>query len=86
MKLSGLIEELAAIEHERWAHWQRHLHEQCDALPDGSLVLPSNLVTRWGRQLSTPYEQLSEQEKESDRDQVRRAIPISQRYIDTAES
>jgi hypothetical protein len=25
--LSQLIEELAAIEHERWAHWQRHMHE-----------------------------------------------------------
>jgi hypothetical protein len=24
-----LIETLAAVEHERWSHWQRHVHSQC---------------------------------------------------------
>ena len=74
--LDALVEELAAIEHERWAHWQRYLHQQGRRQPDGSLVLPPELVTRWERQVATPYADLSETEKESDREQVRRYLPV----------
>lgn len=70
-----MIERLAAIEHERWSHWQRHLHAQCVPASDGSLVIPADLVRHWARQMSTQYEQLSEQEKESDREQVRKYLP-----------
>jgi hypothetical protein len=83
VKFSGLIEELAAVEHERWSHWQRYMHEQCTHLPDGSLVIPSRLVTRWETQLSTSYEALSEEEKDSDREQVRKVLPIIERFIKT---
>lgn len=70
-----LIDVLAAIEHERWSHWQRYLHSQCDVGPDGSLTIPSEVASRWTEQMSTPYAELSEQEKESDRSQVRRYLP-----------
>lgn len=73
--LEGLLEDLAALEHERWAHWQRHLHSQCELLADGSLQIPAGLVQRWERLIHTPYEGLSEAEKESDRDQVRKYLP-----------
>ena len=71
-----LIEELASIEHERWAHWQRYLHEQCVLGADGSLTIPAHLVRNWTRQINTPYTQLSEKEKDSDREQVHRYLPI----------
>lgn len=74
--LDGLIERLAEVEHQRWSHWQRYLHEQAKKLPDGSLLIPADLVNRWEQQLSTPYEELSETEKESDREQVRKYLPI----------
>ena len=67
-----LYERLAAIEHERWADWQRYLHSKCERNPDGLLTIPASLVAHWERQIATPYEQLSEAEKDSDREQVDR--------------
>lgn len=69
------LERLAEIEHERWAHWQRYVHENCERQADGSLVIPAELVDRWEAQIRTPYAQLSEREKESDREQVLRYLP-----------
>lgn len=71
-----MIEKLAALEHERWAHWQRYMHDQGARQPDGGLLLPADLVARWERQIETPYSALSEKEKESDREQVRRYLPF----------
>jgi hypothetical protein len=83
--LTAALDELATVEHERWAHWQRFLHGQ--GLPhgeDGSIVLPGELVRRWERQLSMRFSQLSEAEKESDRDQVRRYLPIIAEVVEKA--
>lgn len=70
------MEQLADVEHERWSHWQRYLHSKCERVGDGSLVIPAHLVERWESQMNTPYSALSEKEKESDREQVRRYLPI----------
>ena len=69
------VDRLAAVEHERWAHWQRYLHDQCERRDDGSLVIPAELVFRWEQQIRTPYADLSPVEQESDREQVRRYLP-----------
>ncbi len=57
---------IAAVQHEIWAHWMRYLFSKCDFNHDGAAVIPVNLVTRWERQLNTPYAELSESEQESD--------------------
>jgi hypothetical protein len=75
-QLESLMEKLADVEHERWSHWQRYMHSKCQRASDGSLVIPAHLVDRWESQMNTPYSALSEQEKESDREQVRRYLPI----------
>lgn len=75
-QLHAAIEALAATEHERWTSWQQHLHAKCTRQADGSLVIPAELVSRWERQINTPYDQLSEAEKESDREQVRRYLAV----------
>lgn len=73
-----LREKLAAIEHERWAHWQRYVHSVCyenkgvGGEPTGELTIPSEHARRWERQIETPYHELSEKEKDSDREQVDR--------------
>ncbi|MGA2459647.1 MAG: hypothetical protein ABSF85_18950 [Terriglobales bacterium] len=74
--LGSLIEQLAAVEHERWSHWQRYVHSKGIRQPDGSLLLPPDLVSRWERQINTKYAELDEQEKASDREQVEKYLPI----------
>ena len=73
---NALVEKLASIEHERWSHWQRYVHSQCVQGEDGSLTIPADLVRRWSAQIATSYDALSEAEKESDREQVRRYLPM----------
>jgi hypothetical protein len=74
--LNGLIEKLAAIEHERWSHWQRYMHSKCIRQSDGSLLIPAKIVRRWERQIARTYTDLDEKEKESDREQVRKYLPL----------
>jgi len=53
----SLREELAELEHEQWAHWTRYMLDN----------LTHQNKIRWAVQLATPYSQLSEKEKDSDR-------------------
>ena len=74
--LDSLIENLAAVEHERWSHWQRYIHSKGSHQPDGSLLIPAELVARWEAQIATKYADLDEREKDSDREQVRKYLPL----------
>ncbi|UPJ68590.1 hypothetical protein [Bradyrhizobium sp. 191] len=80
--IDELIETLAGIEHERWSHWQRYMHEQCERRPDGSLTIPPMLVSQWERQSATAYPDLNEKEKKSDRDQVMHYLPVVLNALD----
>lgn len=65
-----LREKLAAIEHERWADWQKWVHKVLrEANPSPEI---GDILERWDRQIETPYEKLSEREKASDMEQVDR--------------
>jgi len=68
------IEKGANLEHQRWARWQTWCHkvlrENCPS-PELERVLE-----RWDRQIKTPYSELSEQEKESDRKETRNYLPF----------
>ncbi len=79
--MSDLFEHLAEIEHTRWADWQRYLHGLCVTNPDGSLTIPVDRVRWWERQIATPYADLSEQEKDSDREQVDRYWPLIASFV-----
>jgi len=80
-RLEAITDELAEVEHERWAHWQKHMHSKGKRQADGSLILPAASVQRWERQIDTPYAALTESEKESDRDQVRKYLPLIVRAL-----
>ncbi len=75
--LDELLETLASVEHERWSHWQRYMHSKC--VPqgdDGALLIPADLVKHWEKQIATPYSELTDVQKESDREQVRKYLPL----------
>jgi hypothetical protein len=74
--LTAIVEDLANLEHERWSHWQTYMHSMGVRQADGSLLISRDLVNRWDRQSGTPYAKLSEKEKESDREQVRKYLPL----------
>lgn len=42
-----LIEILSAIEHDRWASWQKYVHSKCVKNEDGSLTIPVDSVVWW---------------------------------------
>ena len=76
-----MLHTLAAIEHERWAHWQQYVHSKCLRNFDGTLTIPAHLVKRWERQIHTPYERLSPTEQQADMDQVMKYFPTVQNFF-----
>ena len=76
-----MLEALAAVEHERWSHWQRYLHSQCTQNSDGSLTIPASEVTRWSRQMYTKYLDLTDAEKESDREQAGEYLDVLRQML-----
>ena len=70
---SDLLESLAQLEHdERWSGW--HLYEEEKRYQLHQSGEP--YLDRWNRLAKTPYSQLSERDKESDRIEVRKSLAI----------
>ncbi len=57
-------ESLAAAEHSQWAHWTAYMLDN----------LSRENIIRWSLQIETPYAELTEAEKESDREWARKAV------------
>jgi hypothetical protein len=76
MSEQELIELLADKEHASGSHWMNYLFSQCGNNESGDAVIPCELVVRWQQQAQTDYSELSEREKQSDRDEVARILPI----------
>lgn len=72
----GLQEQVADYAHEAWSGWMRYLFEKSTRQDDGTVVIPASLVERWTRQMQTPYAELPESEKASDRKEARKIIYI----------
>lgn len=62
------IEMLAELEHEQWCQWAHGIASTED--------LSEERVLRWNRLLTTPYSNLTEEEKEQDRVWARKAFKI----------
>lgn len=65
-----VFEKMAAIEHARWAGWQKHLHSKCLKDEDGNLIIPKGYAENLERQIKAPFEGLTEEEKGYDREEV----------------
>jgi len=68
-----LLEQIAAREHEQWIHWTKWMLDN---------LTPEN-VRRWKRQIKTPYSELSEKEKESDRTEAKKVLAIISTFFES---
>lgn len=63
-------EEIAAHCHEQWAGWMRYQFEKSMRNSDGTITIPKWAVDRWSRQTCVAYNDLSEEEKDNDREEA----------------
>lgn len=82
-----LREALAEYAHDAWSGWMKYLFGKGDFVPwtnsDGKMearwVMPNWAVDRWSRQMRTPYADLPEEEKKSDRAEADTMLAIMSR-------
>ena len=77
----ALRERLAALAHEQWSGWMNYMFQQTAPMLQAGRrceVVPPDLVERWKRQRDTPYAELPENEKESDRIEADKVLKIIQ--------
>jgi len=81
-KSPDLREQLSNLSHEIWSHWMRYMFSRCQPNEEeGTLTIPAWAVQRWGRQLDTPYNELTEEEKNSDREQADKITKLLGEYF-----
>ena len=72
----SVTERLSEYAHEAWSGWLQYMFKEGRLSGTGELVIPKKLALRWNRQMSTPYDALPEDEKDSDRQEARKMIAI----------
>ena len=65
-------EAVAAVEHDQWVHWTAYMLENNT----------DENAERWRRQITTPYDELTEAEKDSDREWAIKAIDAALQDLD----
>jgi hypothetical protein len=83
---NGVRERLAAYAHDAWAGWMNYLFSKCKTNNDGTVTIPEWAVMRWHRQATTPYHELPEREKESDRLEAEKILGQALRPCDHSEA
>ena len=68
-------EQIASVQHDIWSHWMKYLFSVCDDSFDG-IIIPPDKVRLWKKEIATPYSELTEKQKESDRDQADKVIAL----------
>lgn len=78
--MQELIEQMAALEHEQWAHWTAYMLTMlCKDHPE---LNHDENVLRWSRQILVEYKNLTEKEKESDREWARKSFDIARDFAE----
>lgn len=63
-------EILASKVHDILSHWMEYMFSCCKQDMQDNYFIPLEKVKRWTRQMKTKYDNLSESEKQSDREIV----------------
>lgn len=74
--MSNLLEAMAAVEHERWSGWEKYRETR---LAEGRTCDYEGLEDpeqRWRRLRETPYDSMTDREKESDRFEARKTLAV----------
>ena len=61
-----LRESLAELEHIQWAHWTKYMLSN----------LSGENIQRWGEQIATPYMELSESDRDVDREWADKVLAL----------
>ncbi len=69
-------EGLAEYAHKSWTGWMEYLFDKSVANNDGTVTIPAWAVSRWKRQIETPYADLSAEEKASDRSEADQMLMV----------
>lgn len=72
----NLVEKLADYAHNAWSGWMKYLFEKSTLNKDGTVTIPKWAVERWTGQMNTPYTELPEEMKSSDRKEAGEMIDI----------
>jgi len=73
--IADMREKMAALCHDQWAGWMEYLFLKSKQV-DGRVIIPAWAVDRWRRQVATRYSDLSEDEKNSDRNEADRFLSL----------
>lgn len=60
-------DKIASLCHDQWSHWIVSLLGKGTPNADGTLTVPKDVIDRWRRQMNTPYDLLSDTEKDLDK-------------------
>lgn len=66
-----LREQFAELEHRQWAHWYKYMRDNMD----------DDNLERWDRQADTPYSELTEKEKDSDRKWADQVLQVIDKHL-----
>jgi len=69
-------EQLSELAHNQWSDWMKYLFSKGIFNEDGTWTMPKWAVDRWNRQMNTNYQDLSNEEKESDRNEADKMLEI----------
>ena len=85
--MENLLEDLAELEHKQWAHWTKYMLNRLEQLEMKEDANDPYKVQRqqenWKRQIATPYSELTEKEKDSDRSWASKSLEITAEQIDS---
>ena len=73
-KEDSLIEELAALEHKQWWDWAKDILESED--------ITEERASRWKKESFKPYENLTEEQKDMDREWAQKVINILKKHME----
>ena len=69
-------DRLAALAHEQWSGWMKYQFSKGRQNKNSTWTMPAWAVERWMRQMNTPYSDLSDDERASDRAEADKMLAL----------